>query len=122
MPGVLELMVSSAPPEVFVGLSVMLVTLRNALRPDAGVRLRMTVPVNPLDPVTMMVEVAFGAAFVPPIPSEAFAGTSGPTLVGLAAMLKVAPAVVTTWLAVAVWAGIEVSVTVKVTVNDPALA
>jgi len=88
LPTKFEFTVSSAPPTVFVEVSVMLVTLRYAFRFAEGVRVRVTVPVNPWRAVTVMVEVAFGAAFVPPAPSEAFAGTSGPTLAVLTVMVK----------------------------------
>jgi hypothetical protein len=79
-----------------VEVRVMLVTLRNALRPADGARESVIVPVNPFRALTVIVEVAFGATFVPPSPSEAFAGTSGPTLVGLAVILKSSPAKDTT--------------------------
>ena len=52
----------------------------------------VTLVPNPSKP-RLTVDVALGAAFVPPAPSEAFAGTSGPRLVGFAERVKILPAI-----------------------------
>ena len=70
MPAVAALTVSVDVPEpvTLVGLSV-------AVRPDDGLAVRLTVPLNPLIDATVMVEVPLALALTV-------------TLVGLAVMLK----------------------------------